>query len=71
MDSLISEIQSRNICLALDELYDVRTGGAERVTELIKQIKDNNRVKVVVLFMHWQVAKLFLYEASRQNLTGG
>ncbi|XP_064651855.1 metabotropic glutamate receptor 3-like isoform X2 [Lineus longissimus] len=69
IEALKGEIAYRNICLARDDLYDP-TAGDQQVVNIISALKEDARVKVIILFMYWQHAKLFLNEAYRQGLKG-
>ncbi|XP_074656052.1 extracellular calcium-sensing receptor-like isoform X2 [Tubulanus polymorphus] len=67
--TLQRELKTREICLARDEIYNPRSPEAEsQVRKIVAHLKQDDNVKVVVLFMYWQHAEQILAEASRQNL---
>ncbi|XP_064652571.1 metabotropic glutamate receptor 1-like [Lineus longissimus] len=69
--ALKSRLIREGVCFARSDLYDP-TFGRQHIVNIISALKrdESENAMVIILFMNWRYAKLFLYEAHRQGLEG-
>ena len=65
--------KSSDICLAVEALFDVTLSSQStknQISQIVSDLKSEEKAKVIVLFCEWPSAQAILQEAERQNLTG-
>lgn len=69
LDSLRSELKKKNICIALEEVFNPSLPQNE-LRRIIESLKSTPRVRVIILWCERPNALGFLNEASRKRLKG-
>ena len=69
VDSLRTELKKREICIALEEIFNPSLSQQE-LRHIIELLKNEQKAKVIILWCERPNAVGFLNEASRQKLGG-